>query len=130
MRPVAKIARAIGVDQLHVGTVVGKMSETREEVLQNINAIKTDMHGLKTVMPVASGGLHPGLVTALLETFGKDVVIQAGGGIHGHRDGTRAGATAMRQAVDAAMKNVALEEYAKTHRELGLALETWEKWAP
>ena len=127
MRPIAKIARAIGVDQLHVGTVVGKMSETREEVLQNITALKMETHGLKPVMPVASGGLHPGLVTALLKTFGKDVVIQAGGGIHGHKNGTRAGATAMRQAVAAAMKSITLEEYAKTHKELELALETWEK---
>ena len=45
-------------------------------------------YGLKPVLPVASGGLHPRLVPALLETFGNDVVLQAGGGIHGHPDGT------------------------------------------
>ena len=44
--------------------------------------------GLKPVLPVASGGLHPRLVPALMETFGNDFVIQAGGGIHGHQDGT------------------------------------------
>ena len=32
MRPIATVARVIGVDQLHVGTVVGKMSETNAEV--------------------------------------------------------------------------------------------------
>ncbi|MEM3050489.1 MAG: type III ribulose-bisphosphate carboxylase [Candidatus Bathyarchaeia archaeon] len=126
MRVLAKILRAVGVDQLHVGTVVGKMSETREEVKENIAALKADMHGLKPVMPVASGGLHPRLVPALLEIFGKDVVIQAGGGIHGHTAGTRAGATAMRQAVDAAMQHVKLEEYAKVHKELKAALELWK----
>ena len=40
MRPIATVARVIGVDQLHVGTVVGKMSETKAEVLQNIDACK------------------------------------------------------------------------------------------
>ncbi|MGB9841996.1 MAG: RuBisCO large subunit C-terminal-like domain-containing protein, partial [Candidatus Bathyarchaeales archaeon] len=55
MRVLAKILRAVGVDQLHVGTVVGKMSETHEEVKENIAALKADMHGLKPVMPVASG---------------------------------------------------------------------------
>jgi ribulose-bisphosphate carboxylase large chain len=126
MRAIAKVARIIGVDQLHVGTIVGKMSETREEVLKNIDALKAEMSGLKPVMPVASGGLHPRLVPALMETFEKDFVIQAGGGIHGHTDGTRAGATAMRQAVDATLKGISLEEYAKTHKELKVATARWK----
>jgi len=92
MKPIATVARIIGVDQLHVGTVVGKMSETKAEVLENIEACKVEMGGLKSVLPVASGGLHPRLVPALMETFGNDFVIQAGGGIHGHPDGTVAGA--------------------------------------
>jgi len=126
MRVIAKVARIIGVDQLHVGTIVGKMSETREEVLENIDALKAEMSGLKPVMPVASGGLHPRLVPALMETFGKDFVIQAGGGIHGHKYGTFAGATAMRQAVDATLKGMSLEEYAKTHKELRVAIALWK----
>jgi len=125
MLVISKIARIIGVDQLHVGTVVGKMFETKEEVAENCMALKTKMHGLKTVMPVASGGLHPRLVPALIDFFGKDFVIQAGGGIHGHKEGTISGARAMRQAVDAAMKGVALAEYAEMHKELKAALETW-----
>ncbi len=126
MRAIATVTRIIGADQLHVGTVVGKMSETKQEVLENIDALKMDLHGLNRVMPVASGGLHPRLVPALIETFGNDVVIQAGGGIHGHPDGTMAGAKAMRQAVDATLKGTSLEEYAKTHKELQTALETWK----
>ena len=126
MRPIATIARIIGVDQLHVGTVVGKMSETKAEVLENISACKAEMGGLMPVLPVASGGLYPSLVPALLETFGNDVVLQAGGGIHGHPDGTVAGAKAMRQAVDATLKGSTLEDYAKTHRELKAALEHWK----
>jgi ribulose-bisphosphate carboxylase large chain len=125
MRVIAKVARIIGVDQLHVGTVVGKMSETREEVLENINALRAGMSGLKPVMPVASGGLHPRLVPALIETFGRDLIIQAGGGIHGHPGGTKAGATAMRQAVNAVFEGKILKEFAETHRELKVALDLW-----
>jgi ribulose-bisphosphate carboxylase large chain len=126
MRVIAKVARVIGVDQLHVGTVVGKMSENRKEVLENIEACKTSMGELKHVLPVASGGLHPKLVPALMETFGKDFVIQAGGGIHGHSDGTFAGATAMRQAVDAIMEGRTLREFAENRNELRTALELWK----
>jgi ribulose-bisphosphate carboxylase large chain len=125
MKVIAKVARIIGVDQLHVGTVVGKMSETRGEVIENCEALKVNIGDVKPVLPVASGGLHPRLVPALIRIFGIDFVIQAGGGIHGHPDGTIAGAKAMRQAVDAALKHVALEKYAKDHEELKIALQTW-----
>jgi len=126
MRVLSKAVRIIGVDQLHVGTVVGKMFETREEVAQNCEALSTEKINLKPVMPVASGGLYPGLVPALMKFFGKDFIIQAGGGIHGHKDGTVAGAKAMRQAVEATLKGMKLEEFAQTHKELKGALETWK----
>lgn len=127
MNVIAKVARTIGVDQLHVGTIVGKMSETKQEVQDNIRALKNEMNGLRTVMPVASGGLYPRLIPALMQTFGNDFVIQAGGGIHGHPGGTRQGATAMRQAVDATLQETSLEEYAKAHKELNTALQTWKE---
>ena len=126
MQTIAKIARIIGVDQLHVGTVIGKMSETRDEVLDNIYALKENMSTFRKVMPVASGGLHPGLIPSLMDTFGKDFIIQAGGGIHGHPNGTQAGATAMRQAVDGTLKRVSLAEYSKTHAELKRAVDLWK----
>ena len=126
MKVIAKVARIIGVDQLHVGTVVGKMSETKEEVAENCEALKTGMYGVKDVLPVASGGLYPGLVPALMGFFGKDFVIQAGGGIHGHSEGTVSGAKAVRQAVDATLQNVSLKEYAESHKELREALSIWQ----
>ncbi len=126
MQTIAKIARIIGVDQLHVGTVVGKMSETKDEVLENIHALKENMSTYRKVMPVASGGLHPGLIPSLIDTFGKDFIIQAGGGIHGHPNGTQAGATAMRQAVEGTLKCVNLAEYSKTHAELKNAVNFWK----
>ncbi|MFA5365352.1 MAG: type III ribulose-bisphosphate carboxylase [Candidatus Bathyarchaeia archaeon] len=126
MKVIAKVARIIGVDQLHVGTVVGKMSETKEEVAENRDASTEELYGIKRVLPVASGGLYPRLVPALMKFFGTDLVIQAGGGIHGHTSGTGAGATAMRQAVDATLQGVSLEDYAKTHCELKEALNIWK----
>ena len=121
----ARVARLLGVDQLHVGTAVGKMAETKEEVLANKEACVEPMGDIKPVLPVASGGLHPGMVPKLVEYFGNDTVIQAGGGIHGHPDGTVKGAKALRQAVDAAIAGITLEEYAKTHEELNKALTKW-----
>jgi len=125
MRVIAKLARIAGIDQLHVGSAVGKMAEQREQVLENIEALKMPMKGIKPAIPVASGGLHPALVPELLKIFGVDAIIQAGGGVHGHPDGTEAGAKAMRQAIEATMKGISLREYAEEHPELKKALERW-----
>jgi ribulose-bisphosphate carboxylase large chain len=126
MKPIASVARIIGVDQLHVGTIVGKMSETKPEVLENIAACKDELGKLNSVLPVASGGLYPQLIPELLGYFGNDVVLQAGGGIHGHPEGTVKGAMAMRQTVDAVLAGKTLQEYAKDHKELAVALEHWK----
>jgi len=139
MLVVAKLARLIGVDQIHVGAIVGKMRGGASEVEHIGEEITEDFvrpadkdhilsqrwKGIKSVFPVCSGGLHPGLVGKLMFHMGNDIIIQAGGGIHGHPDGTTAGARAMRQAVDAALLGVPAKRYASTHGELRKALEKW-----
>ncbi|MEM5766222.1 MAG: type III ribulose-bisphosphate carboxylase [Candidatus Aenigmatarchaeota archaeon] len=125
MKVLAKLNRIVGIDQLHVGAI-GKMFEEKKEVLENLEAVKEEMYKLKPVMPVASGGLSPVDIPKIFEIFGKDVVIQAGGGIHAHKLGTRAGAAAMRQTLEAILKGISLEEYIKNHKELKIALEEFK----
>lgn len=125
MRPIAKLVRCFGGDQLHTGTVSGKMGGKAAEVLGDNKAVTEEFFGLKATFPVASGGLHPGKAAAEVKTLGSEIVLQAGGGIHGHPDGTTAGARAMVQAVEAAFAGIDANEYAKTHTELRKALEKW-----
>lgn len=126
MLSIAKFARLVGVDNLHSGTVVGKMEGEKQEVMDIYEFLRSDFYGKKRVFPVASGGLHPGLVDDLIDIFGNDIVIQAGGGVHGHPEGTRKGAMAMRQAVDACMRGENLKDFAKNNSELSKALERWD----
>jgi ribulose-bisphosphate carboxylase large chain len=127
MLVLAKISRIIGVDQLHTGTAnIGKM-ESGENETEKINSfLQSDYFNIKDVFPVSSGGLHPALIPEFIKTLGKNVICQFGGGVHGHPLGTRAGAKAVRQAIDAVMKNIPLKEYAKKNKELKLALDTWK----
>ena len=118
MLVVAKLSRLAGIDQLHIGTGVGKMEGAMAEVEGIREAIEGEQFGLKKVFAVASGGLHPGMVPALVKGLGNDIVIQAGGGVHWHPKGTKYGAMGLRQAVDAVEQGISLEEYAKTHKEL------------
>lgn len=138
MMVIADFARLIGVDQIHIGTGIGKLEgkiEDIEEISEEIESksIKATKKRLvqkwgeiKSTLAVSSGGLHPGHVPFLVKHLGKDLVLQAGGGIHGHPSGTRAGAAAMRQAVEAVMKKLSLKNYAKSHTELQEALKKWK----
>ncbi|MAH47546.1 type III ribulose-bisphosphate carboxylase [Candidatus Pacearchaeota archaeon] len=139
MMVMADFARLIGADSLHIGTGIGKMrggveevEDIREEIeLKELEETKFRLSekwaGKKPVMAVCSGGLYPGHVPYLIKHFKKDIIIQAGGGIHGHPQGTKAGAMAMRQAVDAVMKKKTLERWVEKEKavELGTALEFW-----
>nr|VDD88953.1 RuBisCO long chain, Form III-b [uncultured archaeon] len=137
MMVLADFARLIGVDQLHIGTVVGKLegtlrevSELREEiekkkVQETKDRLSQDWKKIKPVLAVSSGGLHPGHIPYLINHLGKDIVIQMGGGVHGNKLGTIAGARAARQAVDAVMQKIPLKKYAKDHLELKTALDQW-----
>lgn len=138
MLALAKLARAAGIDQLHVGTAgVGKMHGGARDVQRIQEAISSkklrgnsvylgqDWGAMKPTMPIASGGLHPGQVDRLIDRMGTNIVAQFGGGCHGHPCGTTAGAKAIRQAVDAKMGGVPLRDYARNHLELNQALTKW-----
>ncbi len=138
MLALSKIMRLIGMDQLHTGTVVGKMEGGKKEVLEcnkilttqkildnNTTMLNQEWGDIKPTLPVASGGLSPIHIPDLIEILGKDMVYQFGGGCHGHPDGTIAGAKAIRQAIEAVLSNSTLKEYAVKNIELAKAIEKW-----
>jgi ribulose-bisphosphate carboxylase large chain len=141
MFTLAKLYRVVGVDQLHVGTPeVGKLEARTVDVVRYSRLLREStyvpepgdvlhlhqpFHHIKPAVPVASGGLHPGTLPEVVKHLGTDVVIQVGGGVVGHPDGPRAGAAAVRQALEAIAKGVPLDVYAEEHRELRRALEKW-----
>lgn len=126
MKVVAKLARLVGVDQIHTGAIVGKLEADEREVLEINNFLRSTWLGFKRVFPVASGGLHPALIPKILELNRSfDLVIQVGGGVLGHPNGPKAGAKAVRDAIDASLEGVSLEEKAKESNELLVALKKW-----
>ncbi|MNE92429.1 2,3-diketo-5-methylthiopentyl-1-phosphate enolase [compost metagenome] len=62
-----------------------------------------------------------------MKDFGTDVVVNAGGGIHGHPMGTAAGGRAFQQAIAATLRGQALREAASEagHEELQAAINAW-----
>lgn len=137
----AKICRLIGVDQLHIGAVIGKLVGTRHDVLDIKNAITSQNNkrfgslnqnwsNIKPVFPVSSGGIHPGIIPDVLKIMGNNIVLLVSGGIHGHPNGTRDGARAAMQSIEASMQRIPLYQYARSHKELGDALAKWGRLRP
>ena len=89
-----------------------------------------DWGGLRPAFPVASGGLHAGIVPDVMRTFGPDQVIQLGGGVHGHPDGTRAGARALLDVIHGTMDGRRPAEIAKTSPAFARSVEKWGKAHP
>ena len=141
MKVLAEIARIQGVDQLHIGGL-GKLAGDKTEVLNNykkiaqssneadLEVLEQNWHGMKNVLSVCSGGVHPGIIYRLIELLSMDIAVQVGGGVLGHPGGTRSGAKALRQAIDAYMDNISVKEYAKSHAELKQALDLWGAETP
>ncbi len=144
MLTIAKVARLIGVDQLHIGTMVGKMQGKEEipvidqEIEESVikprqglffikggHMLEQDWKNIKPVFAVCSGGLNPLHVPYIINHLGRNTIIQMGGGIHAHPGGTIDGAKAAKQAVDATLKGISLKDYSLNHEELSQALKQW-----
>jgi ribulose-bisphosphate carboxylase large chain len=135
----AKLMRLIGVDNIHIGTVVGKLDSPKEDVIDMKDMLlndsvkespgrmlNQDWGSLKGTLPVASGGLHPGVLPEVMTVYNtSNMVLQVGGGIHGHPEGTHSGAKATVQAIEAWREKITIEEKAKSSPELAKALEKW-----
>ena len=131
MLVIAKLARLVGVDQIHTGAILGKLEAKEEEVLKINNFLRSAWHYIKPTFPVASGGLHPGLIPDLLDiSKSLDLVIQVGGGVFGHPDGVKAGAKAVRQVIEAYLDGISIQEAAREYKELAEALRKWGDLRP
>ena len=153
-RVLAKWLRMAGGDQLHNGTVVGKLEGDRAATMAISDLLREDFiaadkrrgiyfdqawASMPAVFPVASGGIHVWHMPELLDIFGIDSVLQFGGGTQGHPGGNRAGATAVRVALEAAVqarsegRNMItgapeiLATAARQSPELREALELWKE---
>jgi len=116
-RVLAKWGRMHGADNLHTGTVVGKLEGKRAETIAIANMLRErrltqadPANGIlfdqawmqmKSTFPVASGGIHILHVPELVAMFGLDAFFLFGGGTHGHPRGSRGGGCANKAVVEA-----------------------------
>jgi ribulose-bisphosphate carboxylase large chain len=94
-RVICKLAGMMGVDFIHAGMIGGYYKWDERETLDAVTILNS-----LNVMPALSCGFHPGLTNEVTEKLGINYMANVGGAIHGHPNGTTAGAKAMRQSID------------------------------
>lgn len=120
-----KLPRLAGADIVVIPAPYGKAPVIIDKFLNVARTLSFPMYDLKPTWPMPSGGITPSMMPDVMRDLGNDIVIGSGGGIHAHPQGPIAGAKAFRQAIDAVMKGISLEEYSKDHPELGVAHKQW-----
>ena len=122
----SKLARLAGADHLHTNGLSNKFYETDEEVLRSISAVREPLFGGYQTLPVLSSGQWAGLAAETYQRTGTtDLLVLAGGGIHGHPDGPVAGVTAMRAAWECAVSGGDLEVVGQRVPALARAIQTF-----
>lgn len=123
-----KFWRLAGADHVHVNGIGNKFTESDRSVVDSARALGEAMFtdAAYTAMPVFSSGQTAVQMGPTQAALGNgDFIYCAGGGIMGHPAGIRGGVASLRQAAEAAMSGIALEEQAARHEELGQALATF-----
>ena len=131
-----KMARLQGASGFHTGTMgYGKMEGAADDkviayMLERDSADGLFYHqeweGMKATTPIISGGMNALRLPGFFDNLGHCNVIQtSGGGALGHKEGIVSGAISLRQAFMAWQEGVNLVDYAKEHKELKGAFETF-----
>ncbi len=106
-----KLARLAGVDHLHTNGISNKFYERDGQVLDSIRAVREPLLGQTPTLPVLSSGQWAGLAHATYAATGTtDLLVLAGGGIHGHPGGATEGVASMREAWASAERGETVEQ--------------------
>lgn len=120
------LMRLGGADIVLFPSSYGTVALPHSETMAIREALTKPMGSLRKCFPAPSAGIHPGLVPQILKDYGHDVIINAGGGVHGHPAGARSGAKAFQQAVDYAFQERDFKTIGEREAsELTKALQLW-----
>jgi ribulose-bisphosphate carboxylase large chain len=122
---IAKMARYLGGDFYRTGISGGYCVGTQDQFDQANKSLQETIPGMKNSIPTLSGGLKAGHMPVNIKNSGLDVVYMAGSSFAGHPMGLKAGVRAFFQAADSYKLGIRIENYAKEHQELQVAIDKW-----
>ncbi|WP_075289356.1 3-oxo-isoapionate-4-phosphate decarboxylase OiaX [Pararhizobium arenae] len=118
--------RLLGVDQFQINGIRIKYWEPDDSFVESFKAVTTPMFDPSDCpLPVVGSGQWGGQAPDTYRRTGRttDLLYLCGGGIVSHPGGPAAGVRAVQQAWEAAVADIPLEDYARTHPELAASIE-------
>ena len=118
--------RLLGVDQFQINGIGAKYWEPDESFVGSFKAVTTPIFSpADCALPVACSGQWGGQAPETFRRTGRtlDLMYLCGGGVVSHPDGPAAGVRAVQQAWQAAVADIPLADYARTHPELRRSIE-------
>jgi 3-oxoisoapionate-4-phosphate decarboxylase len=117
--------RLLGVDQFQINGIRVKYWEPDESFVRSYKAVTTPLFSDEDVaLPVIGSGQWGGQAPDTIAATGgsTELLYLCGGGIVSHPGGPGAGVKAVKQAWEAAVAGIPLEDYAKEHVELAQSI--------
>jgi 3-oxoisoapionate-4-phosphate decarboxylase len=116
----------LGVDQFQINGIRVKYWEPDESFVASFKAVTAPLFDESDcALPVAGSGQWGGQAQDTYNRTGRtvDLMYLCGGGIVSHEGGAAAGVRAIKHAWEAAVQNIPIEDYAKSHPELAQSLK-------
>jgi ribulose-bisphosphate carboxylase large chain len=125
-RVITKLQRLAGFDAVIMPGFGERMMTPEQEVLENVAACLEPMGRIRTCLPVPGGSDWAGTLENLYRKLGTvDFGFVPGRGVFGHPMGPEGGAASVRQAWEACVNRVSIEDHALGNLELHAAIETF-----
>lgn len=120
-----KLWRLAGVDQFQINGIGAKYWEPDASFVESFKAVSTPMVSpMDCSLPVVCSGQWGGQAAETYARTGRtiDLLYLCGGGVMGHPSGAAAGVRAVRQAWEAAVDGVPMDDYARSRPELAQSI--------
>lgn len=125
-RVIQKLQRLAGLDGIVMPGFGARMGMDEAEVLECIDACVAPMGAIRSSLPIPGGSDWAGTLAGVYRRVGSvDFGFIPGRGVFGHPMGPTGGAASLRQAWDAIVAGVSIEQYAETHPELRAAIDAF-----
>lgn len=124
---VGKLFRVAGADINAFPVPYGRFPHLREKFLKLFHVSHTAMGNIKSCFSQTGGGLNPCNVPQVIADVGPDIQLALGGSLQRHPMGRMGGVRAVRQAIEASLDGIQLEDAAKDHSELRAACSIWSE---
>jgi len=98
------LIRLVGTDFTHADMLGGYLDETKEVLVERLNALMDNSNNLQGTIPSLSCGDTPTYVPLITKHLGIDVMVSSGGAIRAFDGGVTARAKAFKDAASEILK--------------------------